>query len=255
MWSLLAVPALAARTKLLTPTFAWPAGMDVEVVAVTEVVTEPAGSGPTTTEERWRVRTEAVADGLRVWTTTLTGEPRDAPVVVDARGRIVRAEGGDENTRERWSRLVETWSGATFEPGEPRTWTEMRALPLLSHALSTTTLTASWDGDVPCSDGERRPKCAALSLVVAPKDDAVTSIARRQLEYARAEQPGFLPSLEIRSATLRETLSLVADPATLVPRREVRTSEQVTVGEATTGPVRVVRRATTTVTWATNPAR
>lgn len=215
--ALLALPALAARDLQLR--FAWPEGLDVAVRAVADT-TPPARA-------TWRVHTARVADGLRVWTTdyVATEDPwRALPapwpdLVVDARGGIVRAEGGPE-VAERWSRLVGVWSGASFGRGAARTWREARALPWTAWAPSDTALTASWEG----SERGR----ARLRLVVAPDPAGTLATLRARGGAATA-------------ATVVETFEVLADPATLLPAEETNRREQRVDGASTV--------VTTRVTW------
>lgn len=215
--ALLALPAFAARDLQLS--FAWPEGLDQAVRA--EADTTP----PTTAS--WRVHTARVPDGLRIWTTdhVATDDPwRALPapwpeLVVDARGGIVRMEGGPA-VAERWSRLVGVWSGASFGRGEARTWTEARALPWTGWAPVDTTLTASWTG--------RDRGRARLSLLVAP-DPAGTLAALTTLGGAAT------------TATVVETMALLTDPETLLPVEELTRREQRVDGAVST--------ITTTVRW------
>ncbi|MFZ5479999.1 MAG: hypothetical protein ACOZNI_24755 [Myxococcota bacterium] len=239
---------LAARPRTVSLEFAWPAGLDVPVSSVTVVRTEPP-TAERVIEDRWRVRTEAVPGGLRVWSTEPDGQRViGEPLVVDAAGGIVQApEGG---AREAWNRLVGSWAGADFAAGEPHEWTDLRALPSLGMVTARVTSRATWEGRVPCP-GQRRARCAALSLVISPSPDQVVKAVRWQLAEARRTDPVFPEGFEIAAATLTESVRLVVDPATLLPWQEIHASEHYT--EATNG-AKARTWSTTTVTWARSPS-
>jgi hypothetical protein len=245
---LLIAPAWAARAKLLTPTFAWTPGMDVAVVA-------KSTRGDATWSVRWRVHTEAVPEGLRVWTSDVTrqGEalmytPMDEPwppFVVDPRGDIVSVEASEEEARvlrESWGRLVGAFAGATFTESVPIGRTDVRANGLTGWVPASTEVVTAWGGAVPCEPGARRRRCAALTLRLVPAPEA-TRAALEKLFVAT-------PEIALTGSSVEEALALLTDPRTLVPRSYVAETRQHVEGTTPRGPFAGDATTTTTVTWA-----
>jgi hypothetical protein len=247
MWLLLAAPLLAGRTKLLTPEFAWPAGMDVWVSA-------SSVRDRHTWSARWRAHTAKVPEGLRVWSTddgrvgspmtySPMGEPWP-PFVVDTNGGIVSVEAPEEDARvlrDAWNRLVAGWDGATFTPGEPVRRTEVRASGMTGWAPAPNEVTTEWKGPVPCAEGERKARCAALSSRLSSDPEATrASLASSFVEY---------PEIVLTRSTVEESLRIVTDPRTLVPRSYVAETVQHVEGTTPKGPFVGDATTTTTVTW------
>ncbi len=145
-------------------------------------------------------------------------------------------------TDEWWSRLVGSWAGQTFYPGQPDHLTVSAPVTFLGGTSVQHDVTQGSDGTAPCPRATTTP-CGRFTLRMVPNPGAL-KVAIRDHQAAAASSNNRLATAE---AALE--VELYAEPVTLVPHqlRVVRTTHLV--GAPTSGKATLDSRTTETATW------
>jgi hypothetical protein len=155
-----------------------------------------------------------------------------------------------EEAREGWNQSVGFWIGAELDLGQPRekeeegpTWL-LPALPVRSRVRMEARRR------VPCAASERQARCVELSLRAEPARSALPALTRA-IVAKLAGEGNALPPGEVREVGLATELTLVTEPATLLPWRVVsrRSVRATLVDDAGSRELEAVERTEWTWTW------
>lgn len=137
---------------------------------------------------------------------------------------------------EVWNLAVGFWAGADLAVGETYVLQSEAEVPLLPGVRAVQVVEFGARRRVPCTAGERAPRCVELTLRSTP-DRAALERASGALLARLVPEEGERPPGAARDLSAESELVLVTDPATLLPRRMVWT-KAVRLGAAERGPAR-----------------
>jgi hypothetical protein len=137
-----------------------------------------------------------------------------------------------EEARAGWNLAVGFWIGAELDFG--KAWEKEVDAPvwILPALAVKSRVRMEARRRVPCTASERRARCVELTLHSEP-DRAALPAVTRAIVAKLAGAGEALPAGEVREVGLATDLTLVTEPATLVPYRVVwRRAVRATVGDA-----------------------
>lgn len=131
---------------------------------------------------------------------------------------ILRA-GMVEGAKDTWHVQVGAWRGVTLEQGKPVTRPGSLAPPSLANVVMPVTETLSYEGAVPCAEGEAEKRCVRLTLQAKPVESelpGVTAAFLARMKEVGGEVAEDFTLDELRVETRTE---LITEPGTLIPHR------------------------------------
>lgn len=125
-----------------------------------------------------------------------------------------------DEARDGWNLAVGFWIGAELDFG--RAWEKVVDAPvwLLPAVPVKSRIRMEARRRVPCTASERRARCVELTLHSEPDPSALPVLTRPMVAKLVGEEKRFAPG-DVREIGLTTDLTLVTDPATLLPYRVV----------------------------------
>jgi hypothetical protein len=137
---------------------------------------------------------------------------------------ILRA-GMVEGAKEMWHVQVAAWHGVTLEQGKPVT-RPARLLPAaLANVVVPVTETLSYEGAVPCAEGETERRCVRLVLLARSVESELAGVKAALLARVKALAGEEGPDYQVDELQVEHRTELVTEPGTLIPHR-VRTTRR-----------------------------
>jgi len=121
-----------------------------------------------------------------------------------------------QKATEEWNALVGAWAGETFVRDEVYEHETKETIPFpgFENTKVTFNYESSFDGRVPCIEDQPLPECVELTLISYPDPDEIRSILAQLVQRIMQLPSG---ALSFDSLDIVNTISLIADPATLRP--------------------------------------
>ncbi len=150
-----------------------------------------------------------------------TGEQREQVLGI-LRSAVV------EGAKETWHVQVAAWRGVTLEPGKPVTRPARMSPAALASVVVPVTETLSYEGAVPCAEGETEKRCVRLTLQAKPVESELPGVKAAFLARVKALAGGDAPEYTVDELHVELRTELVTEPGTLKPHR-VRTTRRTRV--------------------------
>jgi len=140
---------------------------------------------------------------------------------------ILRA-GLVEGAKETWHVQVAAWRGVTLEQGKPVTRQARMSPPALASVVVPVTETLSYEGAVPCAEGETEKRCVRLTFQARPVESELPGVKAAFLARVKALAMDGAPDYELDELQVENRTELVTEPGSLIPHR-VRTTRRTRV--------------------------
>lgn len=127
----------------------------------------------------------------------------------------------DRVTGQDWETSVAAWRGLTLDAGAMRRKEVAASIPLIPGVAARMEVEYGLEALVPCGDEETERRCAALVYRGAPAaSDRAATLERLGAIFQRED-----PAAVLEDFVGRLEITLLTDPATLLPRRMVTREE------------------------------
>jgi hypothetical protein len=125
-------------------------------------------------------------------------------------------------SQETWNLAVGFWIGADLELGERYGLENEAEIPLLPGTTARYQVEFGVARKVPCAAGEKALRCVEIGLRSVPDPEVLPRVTTALLSRLAGPEPK-IPEGAIEEVAIENELTLVTDPATLVPYRLVWT--------------------------------
>lgn len=133
-----------------------------------------------------------------------------------------------EGARETWHVQVAGWRGVTLEQGKPVTRQARLSPSALASVVVPVTETLSYEGAVPCAEGETEKRCVRLTFQARPVESELPGVKAAFLARVKALAGGEAPDYTLEELRVEHRTELVTEPGSLIPHH-VRTTRHTRV--------------------------
>lgn len=133
-----------------------------------------------------------------------------------------------EGARETWHVQVAGWRGVTLEKGKPVTRQARMSPPALASVVVPVTETLTYEGAVPCAEGETVARCVRLTFEAKPVESELPGVRAAFLGRVKALAGAEAPDYQLDELRVEHRTELVTEPGSLIPHR-VRTTRHTRV--------------------------
>jgi hypothetical protein len=133
-----------------------------------------------------------------------------------------------EGAKETWHVQVAGWRGVTLEKGKPVTRQARLSPAALASVVVPVTETLSYEGAVPCAEGETEKRCVRLTFQAKPVESELPGVKAAFLARVKALAGSEAPDYQLDELQVEHLTELVTEPGTLIPHR-VRTTRRTRV--------------------------
>lgn len=190
----------------------------------------------------------------RVEQALLTGLPGESTAVqAQAKQylkRLISEEGLNLTLQDGWNNHVANWAGGAYAVGETYTYASQYQAPALGDTPFPMTITQQLTGRVPCHKEDPQTGCVRLVQISRVSDPGFNQAMNRfvnktlkDLAGEKADKAG----VAVDSTEIVKTVTLVADPRTMLPH-EVITSDVTTTVVREKGRAETARDVNESVT-------
>lgn len=163
----------------------------------------------------------------RIEKALLKGLPGDPGEAQEKAKNLIKSLISEETLKasmeDGWNKQVYDWAGGSYAVGENYTYETQYQLPTLGEAVFPMAVSQQLAGRVPCHEKDKAKTCVRLVLTTrisgAAFDQAMQQYLNKMVRETLGDKQD-LPDIAVDGAEIVKTVTLVTDPATLLPYEE-----------------------------------